>query len=237
MRHCMNFAILCLSEKLDCDYPYALGLYQMLKEADEDGRLELLSHERLMADLGITSRQMSQKLSQIKRDTLRDMIRDITRDMKRDKERDRQRDYRERKRGGPSSPLPPTPSIPPISPQEKESGDSPLSLRERPPEGVTVVRKRFKKPSLDELTAYAKEIDYNLNAQAFLDYYEGNGWRVGRNPMKDWKATVRQWKRRDEERGLDTSAKHRTDTETEYELDEEQLAAIARINAAHLNFG
>ncbi len=32
-------------------------------------------------------------------------------------------------------------------------------------------------------------------ANEFWDYYESNGWRVGRNPMKDWKAAARRWKR------------------------------------------
>lgn len=32
-------------------------------------------------------------------------------------------------------------------------------------------------------------------ANAFWDYYESNGWKVGRNPMKDWKAAARRWQR------------------------------------------
>jgi hypothetical protein len=34
-----------------------------------------------------------------------------------------------------------------------------------------------------------------IEAQRFWDYYESNGWKVGRNPMKDWKAAVRNWQR------------------------------------------
>lgn len=33
----------------------------------------------------------------------------------------------------------------------------------------------------------------SINAQQFIDYYESNGWKVGRNSMKDWQATVRRW--------------------------------------------
>lgn len=65
---------------------------------------------------------------------------------------------------------------------------------------------RFVKPTIEELSAYALEIDYNLDPQAFLDYYDGNGWMVGKNHMKDWKAAVRTWKRRAIERGLNTHA-------------------------------
>lgn len=55
--------------------------------------------------------------------------------------------------------------------------------------------KRFKKPTLDELQEYISEKGYKVDAEKFLDYYESNGWKVGKNPMKDWKATVRNWNR------------------------------------------
>lgn len=58
--------------------------------------------------------------------------------------------------------------------------------------------RRFKKPSLDEVSDYAAEIGCpTFDAQNFIDYYSSNGWKVGRNPMKDWKATVRNWVRKD----------------------------------------
>lgn len=52
---------------------------------------------------------------------------------------------------------------------------------------------RFHKPTLEEVEAYCLERQNGLDAQRFVDYYEANGWRVGRNPMKDWKAAVRTW--------------------------------------------
>lgn len=55
--------------------------------------------------------------------------------------------------------------------------------------------KRFKKPTLEELQEYILEKHYNVDAEKFLDYYESNGWKVGKNSMKDWKATVRNWNR------------------------------------------
>lgn len=56
----------------------------------------------------------------------------------------------------------------------------------------------FKKPSLEELEVYAKEIEANFSVNHFFDYYEANGWRVGKNSMKDWRATMRMWKHRGE---------------------------------------
>ena len=58
-------------------------------------------------------------------------------------------------------------------------------------------RKRFAKPSVDEVKAYCNEKGYAIDAQHFIDYYESNGWKVGKNPMKDWKATVRTWASRE----------------------------------------
>lgn len=55
--------------------------------------------------------------------------------------------------------------------------------------------KRFVKPSINEIAAYCKERGNDIDAAAFFDYYESKGWKVGGNPMKDWKAAVRNWER------------------------------------------
>jgi hypothetical protein len=60
---------------------------------------------------------------------------------------------------------------------------------------------RFEKPTAASVTEYAATISFKLDGQTFLDYYEANGWKVGRNPMKDWKATVRNWKTRRNDNG------------------------------------
>ena len=53
----------------------------------------------------------------------------------------------------------------------------------------------FKKPSVEEISSYCQERNNNINPEQFYDYYEANGWKINRNPMKDWKATVRNWER------------------------------------------
>lgn len=55
--------------------------------------------------------------------------------------------------------------------------------------------KRFKKPTVDEVRAYCDERRNGIDAQAFCDFYEAKGWRIGKEPMKDWKASVRTWER------------------------------------------
>ena len=57
--------------------------------------------------------------------------------------------------------------------------------------------KRFSKPSLEEVSAYCSERKNGIDPQHFIDYYESNGWKVGRTPMKDWKAAVRTWERKE----------------------------------------
>ena len=59
----------------------------------------------------------------------------------------------------------------------------------------TRTRERFVKPTIKEVTAYVLEKGYTFNPQAFYDYYEANGWRVGKNPMKKWKAACANWQR------------------------------------------
>ena len=56
-------------------------------------------------------------------------------------------------------------------------------------------RKRFEKPTLSEIKAYCIERGNKVDAQHFFDYYESNGWRVGKNSMKNWQAAVRTWER------------------------------------------
>lgn len=67
-----------------------------------------------------------------------------------------------------------------------------------PPDGVSDTRaKRFTPPTLDDVSAYIRERGSNVDAQRFLDFYTAKGWMVGKNPMKDWKAAVRTWEKRD----------------------------------------
>jgi len=53
--------------------------------------------------------------------------------------------------------------------------------------------KTFRKPSLEEVAAYCKERGNCIDPSKFTSHYQSNGWRVGKNPMRDWKAAVRTW--------------------------------------------
>ena len=53
----------------------------------------------------------------------------------------------------------------------------------------------FIRPKPEQVTEYAKELGFVLDGNHFVDHYEARGWLIGKNPMKDWKAAVRTWKR------------------------------------------
>ena len=55
----------------------------------------------------------------------------------------------------------------------------------------------FKKPSLDEVKNYCILRKNNIDAQAFIDFYESKGWQIGKEKMKSWKACVRTWESRE----------------------------------------
>ena len=65
-------------------------------------------------------------------------------------------------------------------------------------EGSVSTRSRFTPPTLDEVKAYCEERGNRVNAERFIDYYTSNGWKVGKNSMKDWKAAVRTWEKSDD---------------------------------------
>lgn len=67
--------------------------------------------------------------------------------------------------------------------------------------------KRFLAPSPETVQAYLDELGVkSFDGQGFCDHYESKGWMIGKNRMKDWKASVRTWMRQDRERGIDPLA-------------------------------
>lgn len=78
-----------------------------------------------------------------------------------------------------------------------------------------IYKERFKKPTLEEVNAYCLERQNGIDASSFIDFYESKGWKVGKTPMKDWKAAVRTWER-------NTKTKQKSEPEWFYkDLDKE----------------
>ena len=80
-------------------------------------------------------------------------------------------------------------------------------------------------PTREEVATYCRERGNRIEPQQFFDFYSSNGWRVGRNPMKDWKAAVRNWERKG---GYTTNDNGRPSI-TEV-IEREQAIARARAN-------
>ena len=57
--------------------------------------------------------------------------------------------------------------------------------------------KRFSTPTPDDIRSFCQEAGLQVDADRFCDYYASRGWKVGSSPMKDWRAAVRNWARRD----------------------------------------
>ena len=55
---------------------------------------------------------------------------------------------------------------------------------------------RFVPPTLTEVQKFISEKGYTIEASAFIDFYESKGWMIGKNKMKDWRAAVRTWQRK-----------------------------------------
>lgn len=60
-------------------------------------------------------------------------------------------------------------------------------------------RKRFTPPTVEMVSEYVQAKGYNVDPERFVDFYTSNGWKVGRNSMKDWQATVRTWHKKNQE--------------------------------------
>lgn len=55
---------------------------------------------------------------------------------------------------------------------------------------------RFIKPTVEEIRSYCESRKNGIDPQAFFDFYESKGWKVGNSPMKNWQAAVNTWERR-----------------------------------------
>ena len=57
-------------------------------------------------------------------------------------------------------------------------------------------KKKFVQPTVAELRAHCDEKGYSVDVTAFHAFYTSNGWKVGKNPMKNWRAALVTWKTR-----------------------------------------
>lgn len=86
-------------------------------------------------------------------------------------------------------------------------------------EKVAQKRKRFVKPTVEEIKTEAQRLNYpNFNTEAFYAYYESNGWKVGRNKMVSWSAAMVNWNKREKNNKTNNNEKSDFDKRWESEL-------------------
>ena len=93
-------------------------------------------------------------------------------------------------------------------PTNAEGNDTSVTTSADKPRRGTTKRTAFVVPSLEIVKDYFSTIKGgDTDAECFYDYYTANGWRTGKNPIKDWKAAARNWMRRKSEFNT-TTQKH-----------------------------
>ena len=96
--------------------------------------------------------------------------------------------------------------VPAAEAKAEPATPKPATRRRTPP---------MQRPTVWEVENFCRTQGLTLvDAQRFVDYYEANGWKVGRNPMRSWQAAARNWQRR--------------------EMQYQQPAAMAAINQTNL---
>ncbi len=80
--------------------------------------------------------------------------------------------------------------------------------------------KVFTKPLIKEIILYCKERNNRVNPNKFYNYYESNGWKVGKNKMKNWKAAIRNWETMEND-SFNGNGKPKSVTQPEYKHFEE----------------
>lgn len=78
-------------------------------------------------------------------------------------------------------------------------------IEQKTQDGVLTRATRFTPPTVNEVAEYCGERGNGVDPERFVDFYASKGWKVGKEPMKDWKATVRTWERRDSSGDVFTS--------------------------------
>ena len=113
-----------------------------------------------------------------------------------------------------------------ISDLENENSESPLETLQAPKEQSGGGRKKFTIPTPEEVQDYCNERGNGISGQQFCDFYSSKGWKVGSQPMKDWKASVRTWEGKRRETTAPTQVSPIATTPKRFYYDENGIEVI-----------
>lgn len=122
---------------------------------------------------------------------------------------------------------PPRQNLPPY----KNNNISTLSKDRDAGVEETRTREKFVKPTVEEVREYCELRRNGIDPEAFVAFYESNGWKVGRNAMKDWKAAVRTWEQRRREDSKRPSTPSPSSRKGDYFIN--GLKTLDRLNGTH----
>ena len=105
--------------------------------------------------------------------------------------------------------------------KKNKEGEEDIYMSDKP----TTKKRRSLIPAIEEVAAYCKERNNGIDPHKFYDYYQSNGWMVGKNKMKDWKAAVRTWERNNKQQ---TSGHVSENTDTQPEIKIRRLSKEER---------
>tara|TARA_R110002110_G_scaffold8685_1_gene43492 strand:+ start:1031 stop:1630 length:600 start_codon:yes stop_codon:yes gene_type:complete len=74
---------------------------------------------------------------------------------------------------------------------------------------LTDSKARFKKPTVNDIKEYCLWRNNGIDSETFFDFYESKDWKVGKNKMKDWKACIRTWEKRQNKTNNNNTTSHR----------------------------
>ena len=120
----------------------------------------------------------------------------------------------------------PTPSLPEASPKPSQPDIGYMDIGGRNKDiGNIKERRRFTPPTLQEVREYCLERKNKVDPEQFIDFYSSKGWKVGSQPMKDWKAAVRTWEKRDSNRQSEQKARNKFNRFEQRDYDFDALEA------------
>ena len=85
--------------------------------------------------------------------------------------------------------------------ESEKVGSQSIPIHTNPVQSKEESEARFTPPSVEEVAAYCAEKGYDIDAERFVAFYESKGWKVGRTPMKSWKAACVTWHKRHQQEG------------------------------------
>ena len=125
-----------------------------------------------------------------------------------------------------------------IKPEQTEANykekDKDNINKENPLKRVKESAPRFTPPTVEDVASYCKERNNSVNAQTFVDFYASKGWKVGNNPMKDWKAAVRTWEQRDNGQAVQKPKLLRAQMYQQREYNEAEMQKILGVDDLYL---